>query len=164
VTSAPPPGKASIWGEGQPDGVSSVQDGVKDKVGCGGNAVQSFGLDKGIERAGLVPVQVGRRRVVNGFWGRLGCRLRWRLRVGDLRRGGYHIRDGNGCGSSESRARIQTTSRQSGPGARKAGWRPSGEKVKVRAPTGRRISKRTDVVTGGLIENPLGNGDAVSLA
>jgi hypothetical protein len=67
MTSAAPREASSIWGEGQPDGVGSVQNGVKGDAGCGGNAVQDFGLDKGIERAGLVPVEVGRRRVVNRF-------------------------------------------------------------------------------------------------
>jgi hypothetical protein len=62
-----PPREASIWGEGQPDGVGSVQDGVKGDAGCGGNAVQGFGLDKGIEGSGLVPVEVGRRtRPISG--------------------------------------------------------------------------------------------------
>jgi hypothetical protein len=82
----------SVWGEGQPNGVGSVQDGVKGEAGCGGNAVQGFGLDKGIERAGLVSIGVGRRRVVSRFRGRLG----YRLRIGDLRRGGLGFRGGNG--------------------------------------------------------------------
>src|SRR5450432_2895888 len=58
---------------------------------------------------------------------------------------------GNGCGSRESRARIHTRLRPSVPGARKAIWRPSGERVKLRVPAGSRISKRIGVVTGGLL-------------
>jgi hypothetical protein len=54
MTSAPPPREASTWGEGQPDGVDPVQEGVKGHPGCGGNAVQGLGLDKGIKRAGWV--------------------------------------------------------------------------------------------------------------
>ena len=96
MTSAPPAREASIWGEGQPDGVGSVQDGVKGEAGCVGNAVQGFGLDKGIERAGLVPAEVGKRQVVSRFRGRLGWRLRCMLRVGDLRRGGLGFLGGNG--------------------------------------------------------------------
>ena len=52
MTSAAPPREASIWGEGQPDGVDSVQDGVKGEAGCGGNAVRASGLIKGLR--GLV--------------------------------------------------------------------------------------------------------------
>ena len=96
MTSAPPPREASIGREGQPNGVGPVQDGVKGEAGCGGNAVQGFGLDKGIERAGLVPVEVGRRRVVSRFRGWLGFRFRGRLRVGDLRRGGLGFRGYDG--------------------------------------------------------------------
>jgi hypothetical protein len=87
MTSAPPPRESSIWGEGHPDGVGSVQDGVKGEAGCGGNAVQGFGLDKGIERAGLVPVEVRERRVVSRFRGWL---------IGDLRCGGLGFLGGNG--------------------------------------------------------------------
>jgi hypothetical protein len=92
MTSAPPPGEASLWGEGQPEGVGSVQDGVIGHAGCRRNTVQGFGLDKGIERAGLVPVEAGKRRVVSRFRGRLGCRLR----IGDLRGGGWRFRGGKG--------------------------------------------------------------------
>jgi hypothetical protein len=56
----------------------------------------------------------------------------------------------NGCGSKESRARIHTTLRPSAPGARKAIWRPLGERVKLRVPAGRWTSKRTGVTTWDL--------------
>ena len=88
MTLAPPPREASIGGEGQPDGVGPVQDGVKSEAGCFGDPVQAYGVDKGIEGAGLVPVEVGRRRVVRRFRGR--------LQIGDLGRGGLGSRGGNG--------------------------------------------------------------------
>src|SRR5882757_231103 len=86
LTSAARPREAFIWGEGQPEGVGVVENGVEDEIGCAGNPVQLWGIDEGIDRAGFVPVKLGRRLVV----GRLGSRL-W---LGDLGRGGLGLRGG----------------------------------------------------------------------
>src|SRR3954469_10492084 len=72
---------------------------------------------------------------------------------------------GNGCGSSESRARVQTRLRPSEPGAKNASLRPSGDSVKVRLPAGSRTSKRTGAATGDLLpryKNPVRAAVALS--
>jgi hypothetical protein len=83
-TSAAPPREAFIWGKGQPEGTGFVQNGIEEAVGRGRNPAQLFRVDEGIGNAGLVPVKDGR--------GWLGSRLR----LGDLRRGGWGFRGVNG--------------------------------------------------------------------
>jgi hypothetical protein len=94
LTSAARPREAFIWGEGQPEGVGVVENGVEDEIGCAGNPVQLWGIDEGIDRAGLVPVKLGKRLVVGLLGGRLGGRIGSRLWLGDLGRGGLGLRGG----------------------------------------------------------------------
>jgi hypothetical protein len=92
LTSAAPPGEASIWGKGPPEGGGFVQNGLEGEVGCVGNPVQLFGVDEGIGKGGLVPVEVERRGVASWFGGRFGGRIR----LGDVGRGGSGFCGDNG--------------------------------------------------------------------
>ena len=80
------------WGKGQPERKGFVQNGIEDVVGCGGNRVELFGVDEGIEKVWFIPVKVERQRVVRQFRGWVGIRLR----LGDVGRDGLGFPGGIG--------------------------------------------------------------------
>ena len=55
--------------EGQPEREVCVQNGVEGDAGCVGNAGQLWGVDQGIEGAGLGVVKMGKRCVLRQFGG-----------------------------------------------------------------------------------------------